>query len=224
MAERPVFKPTLKSDDFVETINIEFQWFAGFAVSQKQKSIRSLHEEAMATNKVNKILEISSKSQEAVGISASAFNLKLRTENGLYASVESFYQGSKIFENGGPYIDLYQKSSLEAKTETRLKSSGDLKKFLFLEQEWEIDEHFYDWLYLNALIQNKDLAEKIIEYDAFTDIEFNPKRSFNCQAYTAALYTAAIQRHIDLNEIKNPLRFKELFPKEKIFNFQLDLF
>ncbi len=59
MAERPVFKPTLKSDDFVETINIEFQWFAGFAVSQKQKSIRSLHEEAMATHKVNKNLEIS---------------------------------------------------------------------------------------------------------------------------------------------------------------------
>ena len=39
MSERPVFKPTLKGDDLVETINVEFTWFSGFSKSQKQKSI-----------------------------------------------------------------------------------------------------------------------------------------------------------------------------------------
>ena len=130
-ATRPVFRSTLKGINFVDIINIEFEWFRGFAISQKQKSIQSLHEKAMVATKLKRILEISSKSQEAVGINASAFNLKLRTENGFCASVESFYQGSKIFENGGPFDDLYQKSSLESKKDQRLKSSGDLKSFLF---------------------------------------------------------------------------------------------
>ena len=223
-ATRPVFKSILNDINFVDTINLEFEWFPGFDISQKQKSIRSLHEKAKTTNKLKRILEISSKSQEEIGINASAFNLKLRTAKGFEASVESFYQGSKIFENGGPFVDLYQKSSRESKKDQRLKTSGDLKGFLFEGEEWGINEHFYDWLYLNALSQNKEISEKIIQYDAFTDIEFNPKKSFNCQAYTAALYKAITTRNINLNEIKNPKKFKEIFPKDELSNFQLQLF
>ena len=223
MSERPVFKPTLKGDNLVETINVEFNWFSGFSISQKQKSIQSLHKEAMRSTNLTKILEISTKSEEKVGVRASAFNITLKTKNGFLASVESFYQGSKVFENGGPFVDLYKESSIKSKKDERLKSTGDLKGFVFLNEEWEIDEHFYDWLYLNALIQNKEIAEKLIEYDAFTDIEFNPKKSFNCQAYTAALFNAATIRQIDLNEIKSPSKFKEMFPKEKFLNFQLRL-
>ena len=224
MSERPVFKPTLKGDDLVETINVEFTWFSGFSKSQKQKSIQSLHEEATKSNNLKKILEISTKSEEKVGVSASAFDIKIRLKNGLHNSVESFYQGSKVFKNGGPFVDLYQKNSLDSKKDQRLQSSGGLKGFIFQNEEWELDEHFYDWLYLNALIQNKEIAEKIIEYDAFTDIEFNPKKSFNCQAYTAALFKAAVLRDIDLSEFKSPSKFKESFPKEKLLKVQIDLF
>ena len=224
MSERPVFKSTPKGEDLVETINVEFTWFSGFSKSQKQKSIQSLHEEAIKSNNLKKILEISTKSEEKVGVSASAFNIKIRLKNGLHASVESFYQGSKVFKNGGPFVDLYQKNSLDSKKDQRLQSSGDLKGFIFQNEEWELDEHFYDWLYLNALIQNTEIAEKIIEYDAFTDIEFNPKKSFNCQAHTAALFKAIVLRDMDLNEFKSPSRFKELFPKEKLLKVQIDLF
>ena len=49
---------------------------------------------------------------------------------------------------------------------------------------------FYDWLYINALMENADLAEQVMEYDAFTDIEFNPNKSINCQARAAALFVA----------------------------------
>lgn len=47
---------------------------------------------------------------------------------------------------------------------------------------------FYDWLYLNALAVNPALAEPLLDYEAFTDIEFNPEKSLNCQARSAALY------------------------------------
>ena len=49
---------------------------------------------------------------------------------------------------------------------------------------------FYNWLYINALGENPDLAEQILEFDAFTDIEFNPEKSINCQAEAAALFIA----------------------------------
>ena len=44
-----------------------------------------------------------------------------------------------------------------------------------------------DWLYINAVFQNKELLNELIKYDAFTDIEFNPNKSFNCQARSAAI-------------------------------------
>ena len=40
---------------------------------------------------------------------------------------------------------------------------------------------------MNALHQNPDLAEQVIRYKAFTDIEFNPARSRNTQARAAAV-------------------------------------
>ncbi|MGB9819935.1 MAG: DarT1-associated NADAR antitoxin family protein [Pseudothermotoga sp.] len=46
---------------------------------------------------------------------------------------------------------------------------------------------FYDWLYINALLQNRGLADELLKYDAFTDIYFTRNR-FNCQAYSAAFF------------------------------------
>ena len=224
MSNRPVFKPTLEGDRLVETLNIEFTWFPGFSVSQKQKSIQSLHEEAIKTANIKKILEISTKSENEIGVRASAFNLKIRLENGDLASVESFYQGSKVFKHGGPYIDIYKKNSYESKKDERLQSSGDLVSFTFEEQHWDIDEYFYDWLYLNALIQNKEIATEILQYEAYTDIEFNPKKSYNCQAHTAALFKALTMRKIDLNELRSPKNFKKIIPKTNMVKIQPDLF
>ena len=46
MAERPVFASQLSDNFFFNEELIEFEWFAGMSVSQKQKSISSLHDEA----------------------------------------------------------------------------------------------------------------------------------------------------------------------------------
>ena len=47
---------------------------------------------------------------------------------------------------------------------------------------------FYDWLYVGALAGRPELVNELEHYTAFTDIEFNPKRSINCQAHSVALF------------------------------------
>ncbi len=190
MARRPIFIPDSSSPYVVEK-NIEFQWYPGFAKSQAQKSIKSLHQ---ATD-ISPILEISGKSAERLGVSLSAFNLSIRTENGRM-SVECAYQGSKVFEKGGPYTGLYSRSSREAKTDLRLRNSGELIAFKFCGEDFPIQPQtgFYNWLYIRALGQNQNLARKLKNFQGFSDIAFNPKRSINCQACAAAIFVS-LSRH-----------------------------
>ena len=192
MANRPVFIPGNLNEEFVVIDNVDFEWFAGFSVEQKKKSVNSLHEAFKEKYPTKKVLEISSKSEFDLGIMLSAFNLQIELRHGHKASVESLYQSSKVFQEGGPYDDIRYKSPLEAKRDERLKSSGNVIAFEHKGNRWNIEPKtaFYNWLYLNVLNLNSDLKNQILEYDAFTDIEFNPKKSFSCQANAIALYVS----------------------------------
>lgn len=189
MATRPVFKPASDSSSMVEEVEVEFEWHPGFSKKQKRKSIRSLHRSARRRG-LDGILEISTKSESELGRNLSAFNLMVRKNPPL--SVESAYQGSKVFQNGGPYHDLYGKSPLEAKKDDRLRNSGDLVAFDLNGQQWPLEPKtaFYDWLYLRALNQYKGRIDQLLKYDGFTDIEFNPDKSVNCQARAIAMGVA----------------------------------
>lgn len=192
MAKRPIFVPLHDGRRFVLERYVDFQWHAGFAKSQKQKSIRALHEVAFREYQVANPLEISSKSEDPLGIALSSFNLSFTTRRGRSLTVEAAFQGSKVFEFGGPYIDIFEKSPVEAKRDERLRSSGNLVKFSFFGSDWDLEPKtaFYDWLYINALLKNPCLISELTDRDGFTDIEFNPQRSINCQARSAALYCA----------------------------------
>lgn len=192
MATRPVFCPVEGS---VKVVDIDFQWHAGLAASQKKKSIQSLHQEANKQG-IRNILEISTKSEEKLGRDLSAFNLKIDIPNRGKFYLESAYQGSKKFIAGGPYEDIYHLSALEAKTDPRLKNSGPISCFQFEGEEWPLNplEGFYSWIYINAIIQNRENFRNLINYSGFTDIEFNPKKSVNCQAYSAALYVCLVNQ------------------------------
>ena len=111
---------------------------------------------------------------------------------------------------GGPYKDLLRATSREAKLDPRLKESGKLVKFQFFETDWALDPKtaFYDWLYINALHKAPDLADYVLQHRAFTDIAFNPEKSLNCQAYSAALYVALHERNLLTPEV---LRRKESY-------------
>lgn len=211
MAERPVFSPCLTGPMLVRTWDISFQWSAGMSVKQAQKSIDSLHEAATQRMKVDKVLEISSKSRDPKGVRLSAFNLMIKTRKYSQTfSVECAFQSAKVFEHGGPYRDLREKTSREAKLDPRLRESGNLVKFQLFDAEWGLEPKtaFYDWLYINALHNEPELAEYVLKYRAFSDIAFNPERSLNCQAYSAALYVALHERGLLSPEV---LRRKETY-------------
>jgi hypothetical protein len=192
MAKRPIFVPLYDGKRYVLERYVDFHWHAGFAKSQKQKSIRALHEMALREYGVQRPLEISSKSEDPLGVALSSFNLTFTTKRGRKLTVEAAFQGSKVFEEGGPFVDIFEKSPIEAKRDERLRSSGPLMKFSFFGSDWALEPKtaFYDWLYINALLKNLGLVEQLTDRDGFTDIEFNPERSINCQARSAALFCA----------------------------------
>lgn len=143
---------------------------------------------------MNPLLEVSTKSEEKLGQRLSAFNLQIETPIG-NVSIESAYQGSKVFKNGGPYTDIYKMTSWDAKKDARIKNSGELAGFDFFGQRWPLipKTAFYDWLYLSALKPHQEFLKRLFNYRGFTDIEFNPEKSINCQARTCALLVSLIK-------------------------------
>lgn len=199
MAVRPVFIPVGDGPAFVRTELVPFTWHPGLSASQKQKSVASLHEAAGETLGLSAILEVSSKSTEQLGVTLSAFNLPIyHPVVGRQVSVECAFQAGKVFQRGGPFLDLLYVTSRDAKRDPRLRESGQLTEFRFDKQEWPIEPQtaFYDWLYITALLSKPELAKPILAHDAFTDIEFNPQQSINCQAYAVALCVSLARRGI----------------------------
>ena len=203
MAKRPVFIPQLTGESLVREEEIEFVFFNGFAVSQKQKSINSLHEAAVTALELSgEILEVSTKSMQKVGTELSAFNLTIASENYGEILLEAAFQGSKVFHETGQDPYLYDlQSGTEIKKRVGAKSDQTLTQFVFDGQIWELEPKtaFYDWLYLQALFQRDhegDITNSLKGYAAFTDIEFNPKRSINCQARSCAMFLALRHRNL----------------------------
>jgi hypothetical protein len=228
MAKRPIFVPKLSGDLMVVATPVEFFWYPGMSISQKQKSIRSLHGAATRERGIDNILEISSKSETELGVKLSAFNLLMTSVNGSNASVEALFQGSKVFTGGGPYTDIYDKTSKEAKRDERISGSGSLVAFRYGDFEWPIAPQtvFYDWLYISALQENRELSAELLRYDAFSDIEFNPAKSINCQAAAAALYKALAEKQLLKLAMSSPSEFIRIHKtqKTKVVPVQVDLF
>jgi len=217
MAKRPVFVAKKEGKKYVDIYEVEFQWFSGFAKVQKQKSIDALHNSFRKMKGSLEILEISSKSKSSLGILLSAFNLSMVTSTTKSRiSVESAFQGSKVFKHGGPYEDLLYVPSIKAKKDERLRNSGELLYFNFFGQKWPLEPKtlFYDWIYLNALHRNQSLSSEVVKFKAFTDIEFNPEKSINCQAHSAALFVALSQRGLINKALSSPSEFKNLMGVE----------
>lgn len=196
MATRPIFIPNYAPANLVKEIEISFEWYPGFAISQKQKSIESLHFEALKKG-YGPLLEISTKSPEPLGRSLSAFNLQL-THHSISRHLEVYFQSSKVFEHGGPYLDLLEGTPIDAKRDPRLTNSGQLAKFSFFGEDWGLLPRtaFYDWLYISALAQKADLSEAVVGFYGFSDIEFNPKKSINCQARSAAMFVSLMKQNL----------------------------
>jgi hypothetical protein len=217
MAVRPVFLASRIAGSYVLEMPVSFEWFPGMAKSQAQLSIDSLHQAVRERFNVDGILEISSKSRQDLGVRASAFNLPIRTVLAKREfSVESAYQASKVFERGGPFTDLLDRDSREAKKDARLTESGRLVAFEFYGQKWGLYPRraFYDWLYLQALAKQPEISSELVKFDAFTDIAFNPERSINCQAHAAALYVSLYHKGLVEEVLDDRSMFLRAFTDE----------
>jgi type I restriction enzyme M protein len=179
MATRPYF--FIKNQKVVERF-ANFEWVPGLHISRKKMNVRNLHAAIPM-----KTLEVSTKSDEALGVKLSAFSLIY--DEGI--KLESYYQASKVFDNGGPFRDIAFKSPKEAKSDPRLKTSGKFIGFYDVDedQKWGLGEPYYDYIYIKTAFKNlsDEELEQLASYDAFTDIEFNPAKSYNTQARAIAI-------------------------------------
>ena len=206
MASRPVF--VADNNSYVRAIETEFEYFNGFSKVQKQKCSESLHAAYLKSHPDAKLLEVSSFSKSGLGNDLSAFNMLISLENGRKVPLEVAFQAGKVFEYGGPYKDLLDASPKKAKTDPRLSESGRIISFDFEGVSFSNEPVtlFYTWLYLHALNENQGLADQLYNYDAFTDIVFNPNKSINCQAYACAVYVS-LRRKDEIDKALHEIEF-----------------
>ena len=211
MARRLVFVPD-SGRPYVSELSLDFEHFSGSSLQQKQRSIASLHAAYAAKFPSSRVLEVSSKSERDLGVQLSAFNLMIEHPGRGSYSVECAFQASKVFEHGGPFVDLLNASSRAAKTDRRLRKSGKLVAFRYCEHEFPLEPktYFYDWLYASALCHDDKLVEQVMMFDAFTDIEHNPERSINCQARTVAKVVGLARAGFLEDAMQSPRAFLEL--------------
>ena len=212
MASRTFFVP-MSSSPFYDERKVSFEYYPGFALSQQQKSIRAMHEAIGIQFGISGVLEVSTKSESALGVSLSAFNLTLNA-GGTSSSVESFYQSSKRFVNGGPFTDIAYKSPLDAKRDSRLAESGALIDFVSDGISWPLlpSPNFYDFIYISALAKSAH-ADRVNNFKAFSDFAYSTQvgkqkkgKSWNCQARSLAIYSALssqYERKEILNQVRN---------------------
>lgn len=215
MAERPIFIPASNEEHLVDEMFFPLRWHSGFAPIQKEKNIRELHAAAREAG-FTPLLEVSSKSDRTAGRHLSAFHLKVKTDDG-ERPLECVFQGSKVFEMGGPFTDLYAKDAREAKRDDRLRNSGKLIAFKFQGLTFPLEPKtlFYDWLYIGAIFEHRDWLTRLDTYAGFTDIEFNPQKSINCQARSMALFMTLLKRKLLDEAVKSPESFLNLLKRHR---------
>lgn len=105
-----------------------------------------------------------------------------------------FYQMTEIkFEWNGGLAKVQKQKNITALHQEFLKKEPDKK-----------------------VLENEKLAAAVLEYDAFTDIEFNPDRSLNCQAKAAACFVGLCRAGLT-EKMKTFETFAELFgPVQKV--------
>lgn len=213
MTQRPAFFPMFDKAD-VKEAPFKFEWHPGFAHSQKQKNVIALHDAIKRDCPNVHPLEVSSKSTEQLGIKLSALNLCMSRDEG-YCSVESVFQASKVFEDIGPFPELYTHNSREVRDYVKSKAKGKLVAFDEDGVRWSLSptRAFYDWVYIKALLDNPDLTDELDNYNCFTDIEFNPKKSLNCQAYAVALYLSFRNNEVLYTAMKDMESFLRFHPQ-----------
>lgn len=191
-----------------EEVTVEYEYVAGLAFSQKQKNVLSFHRSIQKRFPDRKILEISTKSDQPLGVSLSAFNLTL---DGY--PVECVYQSSKVFAGNVQFENLLTETPKAAKKYISENVSLPLVAFRYKGKEFDTSPRslFYDYIYISALLESNVDTSVLADYDIFTDIEFNEKKGHNCQARACAIYSYMLRSGKVDYYMSSKERFKELY-------------
>ena len=200
-------------DNKIKFQDFDIKWNSGFSIKQKQRNIALLHDEISAYYQINKgeILEISTKSKDELGRELSSFNLTM-IHNGIKYPLECVYQSSKVFKNvieEYQVLEVLEASPSLAKKRLSEEDHNNLIGFRCFGKSFPLEPSylFYDWLYINSINNISNLKERILKYNYFTDIEFNPQKSHSCQARSLALYKWLMINNRLEDYIKNPEMF-----------------
>jgi hypothetical protein len=203
MATKLVFHPS--DTKFYTEEMISFEYVQGLAFSQKQKNVDSLRRSILWSHPEAHVLEVSTKSRDKIGIACSAFNLHIDGH-----CLESAFQAGKVFEGVGGFPEAANLSPKEARDYVKEHCGAhSLVGFHYMGHDFPLEPKtfFYDWLYVNALVQSKiDLAYAAL-YDTFTDIEFNEKKQVNCQARSTAIAVSLQRKGLLEQALKSPQNF-----------------
>lgn len=211
MTKRAVYEPKL-TRPFYTKEEFELDWAPGVSVSQKMKNSKALQEAWKQKHPNQKILEVSTKSDQELGQSLSPFNLTKRL-NSLRKDfpVENVYHAAKVFRHGGPYVDLLGLAPAKAKADPRLTDSGEVVNYTLEKESFPATPAFlfYVWLYIKALQENPGLISRMKDIDAFCDIESNPTQSTVNQAMACAIFLSLSKLNL-LKEMKDFDSFKKI--------------
>lgn len=175
---------------------------------QKRKDVLAFRKAVSEYYPDKKILEISRKSDNSLGVRLSAVNLKL---DGY--PLECVYQSSKHFEGDGRFDFLLYEKPEYARKYVRDNAFGDVICFVY--NGMLFNRHpktmFYDYIYIKAVCQSGIDLSKLLEYGAFTDIDFNPAVSYNCQARSCAILVHLLKNGTLNHHLSSVDSFRELY-------------
>ena len=206
MATKMCFK--INEDQVFDEKIISVAYVKGMAFSQKCKNVLSFHSSIQMQFPSAKILEVSTKSYNPVGVALSAFNLTLDG-----CPVECLYHASKVFEDETSFEFLKDCSPREAKRYIRENGQKPLKCYKYEDKEISLATGtlFYDYIYIRALMQHPEVSSALIGYDIFTDIEFNEKKGLNCQARACAIYSYMLRTDTVQKYMSSMEKFEEIY-------------
>ena len=150
-----------------------------------------------------RVLEISSRSRDALGRSLSAMYLR-EPESG--QPVEAVYQAAKCYGEGGPAEVL--DDGFRSKTRDRERAlAGPLSGFQHKGTFWPIETgtQFYDRLWM---LSARAAGVGATDHDAFTDMFHRRGRSMACQARTMAMMQGML-RSRGLDVLDDPVAFSD---------------
>lgn len=206
MTTRTFYVPRVDGIGVTTGVSPAFEWFGGCALSQAQRCVRSLHAAIAAERPGARILDTTSKSTDAFGVGLSAMNLTWDRPEGP-CCLESVYQGSKVFADGfGPRPDLYAKPGRETRKTVKARAS-EIVGYEMDGLTWPVSNGpaFFFYAALNALKCHPDYVSRLMSYDVFTDITFNPKKATNCTAQAVAYFVSVVGSN-RINEVMDELR------------------